>query len=78
MDNIITITLDDKKSENRHTIDFQSSPTLSELVAATLVLEECLEHNFDKSSILKMRSMIYDRLEDVEEMVIYDKPKDLK
>lgn len=71
MDNVITITLDDKKSENRHTIDFQSNPTLSELCAASLVLEEVLEHNFSKDSILEMRSMIYKRLENLEEVGVY-------
>ncbi len=73
MKNVIEIVLDDTKKEDRHSITFESNPTLSELVAASLVLEECLEHNFDKSSILKMRSMIYDRLENLEELGVFYK-----
>lgn len=47
MNNVITITLKDGQ-KNIHRIEFESNPTLSELTAAKLVLEEVLEHNFKK------------------------------
>lgn len=67
MDNVITITLKDGQ-KNIHRIDFESDPTLSELVAAKLVLEEVLEHNFKKEEILLKMGLIYPRLQDLEEI----------
>lgn len=66
MDNVITITLKDGQ-ENIHRIDFESNPTLSELVAARLVIDEVLEHNFKKEEILLKMGIIYPRLSDLEE-----------
>ena len=71
MDNTITIKLDDKKETERHTIFFDSAPTLSELIAATLVLEEVIEHNFDKEQILQTKAQIYPRLKDIEEVGVF-------
>ena len=66
MDNVITITLKDGQ-ENIHRIDFESNPTLSELVACRLVIDEVLEHNFKKEEILLKMGVIYPRLLDLEE-----------
>ena len=66
MDNVITITLKDGQ-ENIHRIDFESNPTLSELVACRLVIDEVLEHNFKKEEILLKMGVIYPRLQDLEE-----------
>lgn len=68
MDNVITIVLDDKQAEHRHRIEFESNPTLSELVAAKIVIEEVLEHNFKKGEILLKQGIIYERLADLEEV----------
>lgn len=54
MDNVITITLKDGQ-KNIHRIEFESNPTLSELTAAKLVLEEVLEHNFKKKRSFSKR-----------------------
>lgn len=66
MDNVITITLKDGQ-ENIHRIDFESNPTLSELVVCRLVIDEVLEHNFKKEEILLKMGIIYPRLQDLEE-----------
>ena len=71
MDNVITITLKDSTfsgQKNIHRIEFESDPTLSELIAAKLVLEEVLEHNFKKEEILLKEGIIYPRLQDLEEI----------
>ena len=68
MDNIITIKLDDKQAEHRHVITFDSNPTISELCAAVLVLEEVLEHNFGKEEILRYKDLVYPKLCDLEEI----------
>lgn len=67
MENIITITLNDK--EHIHRIEFDSSPTVSELVAVGLILKEVIEHNFDRQTIYNMIAPIYGRLTDVEEVI---------
>ena len=67
MDNVITITLKDKPDLHKHQISFESNPTCSELAAACLVLEEVMEHNFNKAEILSARHVVYGRLEDLEE-----------
>lgn len=71
MDNVITITLKDGQAElkeNIHRIDFESNPTLSELIAAKLVIEEVIEHNYSKEEILLKMGIIYPRLQDLEEI----------
>ena len=71
MDNIITIRLkEDKSKESGHDykIEFASNPTLSELAMSILVLQEVLEHNYDRISILTKMAALYSRLEDVEEV----------
>lgn len=67
MDNVITIILKDGQ-KNIHRIEFESDPTLSELVASKLVIEEVLEHNFKKEEILLKMGLIYPRLQDLEEI----------
>lgn len=67
MDNVITITLKDGR-KNIHRIEFESDPTLSELIAAKLVIEEILEHNFKKNEIIVNQVLIYPRLQDLEEI----------
>lgn len=73
MDNVITITLKDAVAlkdgqKNIHRIEFESDPSLSELVAAKLVIEEVLEHNFNKQEIILKEGIIYPRLQDLEEI----------
>lgn len=69
MNNVITITLKDGQDDkNIHTIEFESNPTLTELVAAKLVIEEVLEHNFHKCEILLKEGIVYPRLENIEEV----------
>ena len=67
MDNVIAITLNDK--EHIHRIEFDSSPTVSELVAIGLIIKEVLEHNFDTQSIYNVLAPTYGRLTDVEETI---------
>ena len=67
MDNIITITLNDK--EHIHRIEFDSSPTVSELVAVGHILKAVLEHNFDTQTIYNAIAPVYGRLTDVEEVI---------
>ena len=55
-----------------HQIEFESNPTISELCAAKLVIEEVLEHNFKKEEILRYMGIIYPRLEDLEEVRRYE------
>lgn len=71
MDNIITITLKEKRLtgfDNIYRIEFESNPTVSELCAAKLVLEEILEHNFKKEEILRYTDLVYPRLGNIEEI----------
>ena len=71
MDNVITITLKEKRvegPENTYRIEFESNPTVSELCAAKLVLEEVLEHNFGKEEILRYTDLVYPRLQNIEEV----------
>lgn len=77
MDNIITIRLDDKQAEHRHVIEFASQPTLSELVACRLVIDEVLEHNFSKAEILLKQGIIYQRLADLEEVRRYEEANNM-
>lgn len=65
MDNVITITL---KEDQQKKIEFESRPTIYELTAVKLIIEECLEHNFSKFEILEVQSNLYQRLENVEEV----------
>ena len=67
MDNVITITLKDGQKKI-YSIEFESNPTLSELTAAKLILEEVLEHNFKKQEILIKEGIIYPKLQDLEEI----------
>ena len=67
MDNIITITLNDK--EHIHRIEFDSSPTVSELVAVGHILKAVMEHNFDTQTIYNAIAPVYGRLTDVEEVI---------
>ena len=48
MDNIITIRLKENKEDGSHdyNIRFESNPTVSELVASWLIMQEVLEHAF--------------------------------
>lgn len=67
MDNVITITLKEKPVKN-YNIKFESGPTVSEICASILVLQEYLEHNFDKQTILNKMASVYGRLQDLEEV----------
>ena len=67
MDNIITITLQEKPEKN-YNVKFDSSPTVSELCASILVLWEVMEHNFDRQTILNKMASVYGRLQDLEEV----------
>lgn len=67
MENIITITLNDK--EHIHRIEFDSPPSVSELVAVGHILKAVLEHNFDTQTIYNAIAPVYGRLTDVEEII---------
>ena len=71
MDNVITITLKEDKATGEHVyhIDFESSPTISELCAVHLIIQEALNNNFDKTLIYTKCAAIYDRIRDVEEVM---------
>ena len=68
MDNVITIKFKETQTgAHDYGIDFESNPTVSELCASILVLQEVLEHNFDRQTILNKMAVIYSRLQDIEE-----------
>lgn len=71
MDNVIKITLkeDKKTGEHDYHIDFESSPTLSELVAVHLIVLEVIENNYDRSQFYTKCAALYDRIRDVEEVL---------
>lgn len=73
MDNVITVTL---KEDQQKRIEFESNPTLFELIAVKLIVDEVLEHNFNKSDILYALPEVYNRLENVEEVRRDDVKKD--
>lgn len=68
MNNIITITLDDTQAEHEFHVKFKNDPSLSELITASLVLEEVLEHNFKKEDILLKKGIIFPKIRDLEEV----------
>lgn len=69
MDNIITIRLKEKgDGKHDYKIDFESNPTLSELVISWLVIQEILEHNYDRQVIYAHMTSLYSRIIDVEEV----------
>lgn len=68
MNNIITITLDDTKAEHEFHVKFKNDPSLSELVCASLVLDEVMEHNFKKEDILLKKGIIFQKIRDLEEI----------
>ena len=65
MDNKIVITLKDSKKQ----INFESNPTLFELVATKLIIEEVIEHNFHKSEVYETLHHVYNLISDVEEVI---------
>ena len=65
MDNKIVITLKDSKEQ----INFESNPTLFELVATKLIIEEVIEHNFHKSEVYEAFFHVYNLISDVEEVI---------
>ena len=71
MDNTIVITFKENKetAEHDYHITFESSPTVTELCAAYLVLKEVLENNFDRTLIYTKCATIYDRIRDIEEVL---------
>lgn len=70
MNNVITINLKEKPDgEHDYHVDFESSPTLSELVASYLILKITLENNFNQQLIYSQCSAIYDRIENIEEVL---------
>lgn len=69
MDNIITIRLkENKDGTHDYKIQFESNPTASELVASWLILQEILEHNFDRQLIYTKMNSLYSRIIDIEEV----------
>ena len=67
MDNVITITLKEKPEKN-YGVKFETPPSISELVASILVLQEVMENNFDRQTILNKMASVYARLQDLEEV----------
>lgn len=69
MDNKITVTLKELETgEHDYHMDFESSPTLSELCAVYLIIKMVLQNNFDDRLIFSQCATIYDRIADVEEV----------
>lgn len=68
MNNVIIITLDDTQAEHHFNVTFQNDPSLSELITSKLILEEVLEHNFNKADILLKQGIIYGKIRDIEEL----------
>lgn len=68
MKNVIIITLDDTQAEHHFNVTFQNDPSLSELITSKLILEEVLEHNFNKADILLKQGIIYGKIRDIEEL----------
>ena len=68
MNNVIIITLDDTQAEHKFNVSFQNDPSLSELITSKLIIEEVLEHNFNKGDILLKQGIIYGKLRDIEEL----------
>lgn len=68
MNNVIIITLDDTQAEHHFNVSFQNDPSLSELITSKLIIEEVLEHNFNKSDILLRQGIIYGKIRDIEEL----------
>lgn len=66
MDNVIRITLKEKPEKN-YNIDFETPPSVSELVTSILLLQEVLEHNFDRQTVLNKFACMYGRIQDIEE-----------
>ena len=71
MDNIIEIKLKEKP-EKDYNIFFESPPTSSELVASIIILQEVLEHNFDRQEILTKFCTLYGRIRDIEEVPVVE------
>ena len=70
MDNIITIRLKEAEDgSHNYNIKFESNPTASELVASWLILQEVLEHNFDRQLIYTKMNSLYSRIKDIEEVI---------
>lgn len=68
MNNVIIITLDDTQAEHKFNVSFQNDPSLSELITSKLIIEEVLEHNFNKADILLKQGIIYGKIRDIEEL----------
>ena len=68
MNNVIIITLDDTQAEHKFNVSFQNDPSLSELITSKLIIEEVLEHNFNKGDILLKQGIIYGKIRDIEEL----------
>ena len=64
---MITITLKEKPEKN-YNVKFETPPSVSELVASILVLQEVMENNFDRQTILNKMASVYARLQDLEEV----------
>ena len=70
MNNVITITLKEKETgEHDYHIDFESSPTLSELCAVHLIIKTVLQNNFAEELIYSQCGTIFHRIRDVEEVL---------
>ena len=69
MDNIITIKLKEAEDGSHdYNIKFETRPSVSELVASWLILQEVLEHNFDRQLIYTKMNSLYSRIRDIEEV----------
>ena len=70
MDNVIKVTLKETPTgEHDYHIDFESNPTISELIAGYLILQIVIENNFDRSQIYTKCAALYDRIRDIEEVI---------
>lgn len=70
MDNVITINLKEKQDgEHDYYVNFESSPTISEIVASYLILKLVMENNFDRTTIYTKCAAMYERIRDIEEVM---------
>lgn len=65
---MINLTKDESVGQDLYNIHFKNNPDIDELTTCVLVLEEILEHNFNKAQILRSRSKMFHSLVDIEEV----------
>ena len=67
MDNVITITL--KDGPKNYSVEFESNPTAQELAAASLILDDILDYNYDRGFEYQIKGLMYPRITDIEKII---------